>query len=83
VHLPFRMTQMLSRVRFDIGEALADANREALDAAAIRCVLCRAHGACDAWTAKHGQGKDLEVPAFCTNKDYVAAFQPPGHDARA
>ena len=81
MQLPSRMSHMLSRVRFNIAEALRKENCDALNMAVVRCALCGQHFECDVWATRHGQGEGVEPPPFCANRDYVAAFAPKVDDA--
>src|SRR5262245_2122256 len=69
--LPWRMTDVLSRTRFDISRALQSRHWEALKTAAQTCVRCPAETECERWIAKHRQGESNPVPSFCLNTPFI------------
>jgi len=76
IFLPRRMTDMLSRTRFDMSRALQGKNWEAFKTAAKTCVHCSAQGECEQWIATHPQGEENPVPGFCPNAHYMASHAP-------
>jgi hypothetical protein len=71
--LPWRMTDVLSRTRFDINRALQNRHWEALKTATQTCVRCAAETECERWIAKHRQGESNPVPSFCPNAQFIRA----------
>lgn len=69
--LPWRMTDVLSRTRFDMNRALQSRHWEALKTAAQTCVRCPAETECERWIAKHRQGENNPVPSFCPNAPFI------------
>jgi hypothetical protein len=74
--LPWRMTDMLSRTRFDMSRALKGEHWEALKTAAERCVRCAAQTRCEQWIAQHQQGEGNPVPSFCPNAHFIRSNRP-------
>lgn len=75
VSLPRRMTDMLSRVRFNLHRALLADSRAALMSAAATCAHCETKRQCDDWIASHSEGDDNSAPDFCPNAAYVQAHR--------
>ena len=76
VFLPWRMTDMLSRTRFDMSRALTVKNWGALKTAAQTCMDCAAKTDCERWIANHQQGEDNAVPSFCRNAHFIGSNGP-------
>ena len=76
VFLPWRMTDVLSRTRFDMRRALTAKNWGALKTAAQTCVDCAAKSECERWIANHEQGESNAVPSFCRNAHFIHANGP-------
>ena len=74
--LPWRMTDMLSRTRFDMSRALKGEHLEALKTAAKRCVRCAAQTRCEQWIAQHQRGEGNPVPSFCPNAHFIRSNRP-------
>jgi len=70
------MTQVLSRIRFDLKSALHVRNRRQLDEATIRCVRCDNRDDCDRWIEQHREGEPNRLPDFCPNAAYMKALEP-------
>jgi hypothetical protein len=71
-----RLTDVLSRIRFDVLAALKRRNRGALAFAALACARCRLDGKCRRWIASHRQGEDNQPPAFCPIGNFMRACEP-------
>lgn len=65
--LPQRMTDVLSRIRFNLHAVLEGSDREPLESAAATCVRCGLQNKCDKWIASHREGEDNPPPDFCPN----------------
>ncbi len=74
--LPVRMTDVLSRVPFDVNYAFNAFNRGELDTAATNCIACRRKAKCDRWVEGHAEGAGDEPPQFCPNATYMKSFAP-------
>lgn len=60
-----RLTDLLSRLRFDYRLLLDESNYAAVAAAAGSCRSCEHTKACDRWRAQHAEGEDNSSPWFC------------------
>jgi uncharacterized protein DUF6455 len=67
------MTEVMSRVRFNLLRALQKDRLEALDAAADNCRHCAHECACDRWIATHNEGEGASPPEFCPNEQFLRA----------
>ena len=76
VVLPRRMTDVLSRTRFDMSRALTAKNWAALKTAAQTCLECAAKLECERWIANHQQGESNAVPRFCRNAHFIRSNAP-------
>jgi hypothetical protein len=73
--LPERMTDMLSRTRFNIERALKANNGKAIKAAAATCRGCLVQGECRRWLKSHQEGAANPVPNFCPNEPFIRAHR--------
>jgi hypothetical protein len=69
--LPTRMTDVMSRIRFNLLRALQKDRLEALEAAADNCRHCTHDCACDTWIASHSEGEGVAPPDFCPNRKFL------------
>ena len=73
MRLPTRMTDVMSRVRFNLLRALQGDRVEALETAAANCRQCDHACKCDQWIAGHHEGEVASPPEFCPNREYLRA----------
>jgi hypothetical protein len=71
--LPGRMTDMLSRTRFNLSRALKPKNWRAFKTAAETCLRCGVGTKCRRWLESHREGEGNPVPDFCPNARFVRA----------
>jgi len=67
MQLQRRLTDVLSRIRFNLLGAAGSAQRQALEEASRECAQCSEAGTCQRWIAEHEEGEDNPPPDFCPN----------------
>jgi hypothetical protein len=70
-----RLTDVLSRIRFNLLSALSGNGRQALGTASKACSTCHKHDACDKWIATHPEGGEVDPPSFCPNAKFIRQYQ--------
>ena len=69
--LPRRLTDVLSRVRFNMHGLLARGKAKDLETAGHLCNRCVVKGRCDRWIATHAEGEAASPPAFCPSAKFI------------
>lgn len=67
MELPWRLSDVLSRLRFDLNRLLSRSGERELDLASGLCASCGNGAECDRWIAGHLEGEDNAPPRFCPN----------------
>ena len=71
-----RLTDVLSRIRFNLFGALTGGERQALQDASNVCATCVAKVSCEKWVAQHPEGGEAAPPSFCPNAAFMRRHEP-------
>jgi hypothetical protein len=76
IQLQRRLTDVLSRIRFNLLGAAGSTQRQALEEASRLCAHCREAVTCQRWISEHEEGADNPPPDFCPNAGLMRSGLP-------
>jgi Family of unknown function (DUF6455) len=69
-----RLTDVMSRVRTNVGQVLDEADKAVIAQAIATCRRCDDRGSCGEWIETHSEGEDNSIPDFCPNAAFLRRY---------